>query len=56
LLEKKCDFIILNSVNKADSGFASEKNTITILSKDGSVKEFPAMNKYDCALEIFNSL
>lgn len=52
LTEKNCDAIVLNSMNKPQSGFGGDDNTITILSKNGSVQEFPPMTKQECASEI----
>lgn len=56
LKEKNCDFIVLNSINKPNSGFNSDLNTITILKKDGTQINFPAMTKNECAIEIFKQI
>jgi len=56
LKEKNCDFIVLNSANKPNSGFQGDMNTITILAKDGTLINFPAMTKEECALEIFKQI
>ncbi|MCX6152871.1 MAG: bifunctional phosphopantothenoylcysteine decarboxylase/phosphopantothenate--cysteine ligase CoaBC [Candidatus Kapabacteria bacterium] len=52
--EKNCDFIVINSANKPESGFGGDINTITILKYDGSLVEFPSMSKHECASNIFN--
>lgn len=45
-LEKKnLDFIVANDVTKPNAGFNAETNLIKILSRDGSVEEFPLMSK-----------
>lgn len=45
-LEKKnLDFIVANDVTKPQAGFNTETNLIKILSRDGSVEEFPLMSK-----------
>ena len=53
LKEKNCDYLIVNSANKPQSGFHGDNNTITILSKDNTHKEFPPLSKKKCAEEIF---
>ncbi|MFP4527325.1 MAG: bifunctional phosphopantothenoylcysteine decarboxylase/phosphopantothenate synthase [Candidatus Kapaibacterium sp.] len=52
LREKNCDMIIINSATKPDSGFGGDKNTITIVDRNGSEKPFPAMAKDECAAAI----
>lgn len=52
LVNKNCDMIVLNEANKPNSGFGVQLNTITILSKDGSTKEYPPQSKYECAENI----
>lgn len=56
LKEKNCDLIVLNSVNKPNSGFIGDFNTITILKKDGTQIDYPAMTKEECAIEIFKQI
>ena len=56
LTNKRADMIVLNAVNKPQSGFGTHDNTITIIEQDAkkeySVKEFPPMSKAECASEI----
>ncbi len=54
--EKNCDMVIVNSANKPDSGFSGENNTITVLTKDGKFKAFPAMTKDLCSIEILKEI
>ncbi len=52
LRAKNADYIVVNSVGKPSSGFRTDDNTITVLSKDGSERSFQPMNKILCAHEI----
>ncbi|MFA6569766.1 MAG: bifunctional phosphopantothenoylcysteine decarboxylase/phosphopantothenate synthase [Bacteroidota bacterium] len=56
LRNKNCDIIVVNSVNKPQSGFQSDDNTITILTKFGREEVFPPMSKERCALTILKIL
>jgi phosphopantothenoylcysteine decarboxylase/phosphopantothenate--cysteine ligase len=49
LAEKKLDIIAGNLVGSADSGFASDTNTVTLFFKDGTSESLPAMNKIELA-------
>ena len=49
LIEKNCDLMIVNLANKVDSGFGGDKNTISIIDRVDSIKEFPVMTKDACA-------
>lgn len=54
-LEKKnLDFIVANDVTKPNAGFNTETNLIKILSRDGSIEEFPLMKKRDLAAKILD--
>lgn len=56
-LEKKnCDMIVINTANKPNSGFGGDNNTISILTRDGSLRSFPPMSKHDCAREILGAI
>lgn len=56
-LEKKnCDMIVMNEANKPDSGFGGDNNTISILTRDGSLRSFPPMSKRNCAREILGAI
>ncbi len=56
LQRKKCDIIVLNSMSKENSGFETDMNTITILDAKGVIKDYPTMDKSDCALVILESI
>lgn len=49
-LEKKnLDFIIANNILSKETGFASEDNLVTIISKDGHIKNLEKMSKREVA-------
>ena len=52
LAEKNCDMLIINSASKEDSGFGGDNNTISILAKDGELKNYKVMSKEKCAENI----
>ncbi|MFU0823938.1 bifunctional phosphopantothenoylcysteine decarboxylase/phosphopantothenate--cysteine ligase CoaBC [Clostridium sp.] len=54
LHNKNLDFIIANDITCSDTGFASEDNRVTILSKDGESISLPKMSKRMVARELFN--
>lgn len=58
LINKNCDFLVLNYLDKEKSGFASDYNTIKILRKTNMVetKEFSPFPKIFCALLILNEI
>ncbi len=56
LKEKNCDIMIVNSLNQPQSGFRSDYNTITILTRKGTEDYYPPMSKEDCAIEILNKI
>ena len=49
LEQKNCDLVVLNASNQPDSGFGGERNTITLLGKEGWTEEHPALSKLECA-------
>jgi phosphopantothenoylcysteine decarboxylase/phosphopantothenate--cysteine ligase len=49
LAEKNLDIIAGNLIGSADSGFASDTNTVTLFFKDGTTESLPAMNKMEVA-------
>ena len=49
LAEKNLDIIAGNLVGSADSGFASDTNTVTLFFKDGTTESLPAMDKMEVA-------
>ncbi|MBZ4663826.1 MAG: coaBC [Caloramator sp.] len=54
--KKNLDYIIANDVSQKDSGFGTDTNTIKIIDKFGSVKDFPNMSKDDVAHTILDLL
>ncbi len=55
LTAKRADMIVLNAVNKPQSGFGTPDNTITLV-EQSAVKEFPPMPKRDCAEQILRRI
>ena len=55
LLEKNCDLIIYNKVNKKNNVFGSDSNKISIITKNKS-KKFKKMSKVNCAKEIIKCI
>ncbi len=53
---KNADMIVVNAANKPRSGFETDDNTITILTKNGREEFFPAMSKIKCAEVILKSV
>jgi phosphopantothenoylcysteine decarboxylase/phosphopantothenate--cysteine ligase len=49
LAEKNLDIIAGNLIGSADSGFASDTNTVTLFFKDGTTESLPAMDKMQVA-------
>ncbi|HHV46181.1 MAG TPA: bifunctional phosphopantothenoylcysteine decarboxylase/phosphopantothenate--cysteine ligase CoaBC [Tissierellia bacterium] len=45
LRKKNFDFIVANNVKESGAGFKTETNIVTIIDRDGSVKEYPIMSK-----------
>jgi len=52
LTEKGLDLIVANDVTRADSGFESDTNRVTLLTAGGNVKELPLMSKHMVAEKI----
>ncbi|HDK7167164.1 TPA: bifunctional phosphopantothenoylcysteine decarboxylase/phosphopantothenate--cysteine ligase CoaBC [Clostridium botulinum] len=56
-LEKKnLDFIIANNILSKETGFASEDNLVTIIFRDGHIKNLEKMSKREVAKEIFDTI
>ena len=55
LLEKNCDLIIYNKVNKKNNVFGSDSNKISIITKNKS-RKFKKMSKVNCAKEIIKHI
>ena len=56
LNSKKLDAIIANDVSRADIGFDSETNAITIITQNAEPRELPAMTKLDAAHRILDEI
>ena len=54
LHRKNFDYIILNSLNDAGSGFAHDTNKITVIDKLENVQHFPLKSKHKVAQDILN--
>ncbi|GLU51576.1 bifunctional phosphopantothenoylcysteine decarboxylase/phosphopantothenate--cysteine ligase CoaBC [Dyadobacter frigoris] len=54
LHRKNFDYIILNSLNDAGSGFAHDTNKITVIDKSENVYSFPLKSKQEVAQDILN--
>lgn len=52
---KNCDMICANSLRKEGSGFGTDTNIITLITKD-SVEELPLMSKEDAAHRILDAI
>ncbi len=49
LEKKKLDLIVANDVTAADAGFDADTNRVKVLSRDGSVEEWPLLSKQQVA-------
>lgn len=56
LKRKNLDFIIVNDVTDPDGGFGNETNVVTLLSKNGTNKPYPAMSKKDLATLLLTTI
>ena len=56
LERKNLDMIVLNSLRDAGAGFRTDTNKVTIISRSGSVREFPLKPKSEVAADILDSL
>lgn len=52
LLQKKCDWIVLNDVSQKGIGFESDQNQVTLLSRGGQKINLPRMSKKKLAKKI----
>lgn len=53
---KNLDWIVANDISKKDRGFASDSNSVTMLSKDGKQIEIPMDSKKNIAKQIIDIL
>ncbi|HOG19514.1 MAG TPA: bifunctional phosphopantothenoylcysteine decarboxylase/phosphopantothenate--cysteine ligase CoaBC [Salinivirgaceae bacterium] len=54
--KKNFDLIVLNSLNDKGAGFGCDTNKITILTKNGTIKEFPLKLKSEVAKDILQAI
>ncbi len=52
--KKNFDFIVANDVTRAGAGFKTDTNIATIINKDGSMEEYPLMEKSQLAKKILD--
>lgn len=53
---KSLDLIVANDITDPDCGFSTDTNRVTLIRKDGSIKELPLMSKHDVAHHILNEV
>ncbi|NMH71238.1 bifunctional phosphopantothenoylcysteine decarboxylase/phosphopantothenate--cysteine ligase CoaBC [Bacillus sp. RO3] len=53
LEKKRADMIVANNVKENGSGFGTETNRVSIVTKNGEVRNLPLLSKLDVAKEIF---
>lgn len=56
LTEKNLDLIVANDVLKEGAGFESDTNIVTIISKNGKVKNLPLMTKFEVAYAVLDEV
>lgn len=56
LVAKNFDLIVLNSLNDAGAGFATDTNKISILDRHNRLKDFPLKSKQAVARDIINTI
>lgn len=56
LKESNADYIVINDISRADIGFESEENEVTIMDKIRNEKKIGKMSKQEIASKILNSI
>ncbi len=56
LASKKLDMVVANDITEAGSGFATDTNRVTILSRDGKSQKLPLLTKYEVGHKILDGL
>ncbi len=56
LEKKKLDYIVINNPTEEGSAFGSDTNRINILGKNGKIKEYPLMSKFEAAHKILDCI
>jgi len=54
MLQKNCDFIVINSLREEGAGFSHDTNKITILDRKGNIVDYPLKSKEEVAKDICN--
>lgn len=54
LADKSLDLIAANDITRTGSGFGSDTNKVTIISRDGNIQELPLMSKREVADRIWD--
>jgi phosphopantothenoylcysteine decarboxylase/phosphopantothenate--cysteine ligase len=54
LADKSLDLIVANDITRTDSGFGSDTNKVTMISRDGNIQELPLMSKHEVADRIWD--
>lgn len=54
LRKKNLDLIVLNSLQDKGAGFGSDTNVVTFIDRNGTVKKFPKLPKFDVANNILD--
>jgi hypothetical protein len=54
LQKKQLDLIVANDITDASSGFGSDTNKVTLISRDGKVESLPLMSKREVADKILD--
>jgi phosphopantothenoylcysteine decarboxylase/phosphopantothenate--cysteine ligase len=56
LKSKNLDFIVVNNLKESGAGFGFDTNIVSIIDRDGSVKEYNLMHKEEVAQAILNKV
>lgn len=56
IAKKGCDYLIANDISRKDIGFSSEYNEVTILNKNGEIKQLSKAPKSEIALKILEEV
>ena len=56
LQKKNLDFIVLNSLNEKNAGFKHDTNKVSLIFRDGRIKNFPLKSKRAVASDIFDEI
>jgi phosphopantothenoylcysteine decarboxylase/phosphopantothenate--cysteine ligase len=54
LARKGCDLLVANDISRADAGFETDENAVTLLTPDGDAEELPLLAKSEVAARILD--